>query len=68
LNIIFNGEVADEDCSDGDVNWIPYSEEDINNEGQLCECDESQGFVYDELFDDGRCYDCTKIDADCGLC
>ena len=27
-----------------------------------CICDSKNGFIYDESFDDGRCFDCSSID------
>jgi hypothetical protein len=38
--------------------WFPYS---FENGPFECVCDEESGFVYDELADDGSCFNCGSI-------
>ncbi len=45
--------------------FIPYSSEDGPFE---CVCDSANGWVYDEVEKDGRCFDCHNIDEHCNRC
>ena len=45
--------------------WTPYDP----SEGPFeCVCDADNGWVRDEIYDDGRCFDCHSIDENCGQC
>jgi len=60
--------VNDPDCCPQDLSdeeyWVPYYAD-----GPLtCECDEDNGYVYDDDFNDGRCFDCKSLGEECTFC